>query len=188
MSLANRADVEAALGRELTEGEAARVDVILEQLSERFCLEARHTFTVETYIHRVKVNGHHVIPSRVPLVEVLGVVDDNENPVEFEHKRGYIHVPLTSDRFVVVTYRAGYDHTPNSVRLQVAESAKRVLSINADAVSGKTQMSLTAGPYTESATFATWAVGGQAMLSPDDIALARKLRPRNAGNVWVNVT
>ena len=84
-----------------------------------------------------------------------------------------------------MTYQAGYREVPDVVATQIADSVARILKIDPRAAAGRTQTSVTTGPFSESGTFATWAVGGQAMLSPDDIALARQYRPRRNGNVWV---
>ena len=187
-ALATGSDVASALGRELTEMETARVQHILDKLSEAFSAEARCDFTVATYTHRVKVNGCQVRPPRGPLLSVLSVVDDDGLAVIYRLAHGFISVNLPSDRFVVVTYTAGFDAVPDAVRLQIADSAARVLRIDERASSGMTQVNETTGPFTQQGTFASWAVGGQSMLSPDDVAVARRFRPRRPGNVWVGGT
>lgn len=184
-ALAQVSDVQVAMGRELTVVETARVEFLLELLSDKFRAEAQQSFAVESFEHRIKVNGCHVTPRRTPLVSVSSVVDDAGVAVPWTMGEGFVHVNLPSDRFVVMTYTAGLTDVPVVVRHQIADSARRILSIAPAAIEGRTQVSQTAGPYSEQSQFATWAVGGQAMLSPDDIALARKFRPRRAGNVWV---
>lgn len=184
MALATLEQVAQGLGRELTDAETRRAQFLLDQLSAKFVHEARTSFTVEDHVHRVKVNGGHARPPRGPIVSVSGVVDDDGAPVPWRLGHGLIHVPLPSDRFVVVTYRAGYTRVPPVVAGQVADSVRRALGIDPRAAAGVTQAATTTGPFTESASFAAWAVGGQAMLSPDDIALARSYRPHRP-NVWV---
>lgn len=185
MALATLDDVTSALGRELTEQEAARALFLLDQLSDKFCREARCSFTVESFTHRVKVNAGHARPPRAPLRSVASVTDDDGDPVPWRLGHGFVSVRLPSDRFVVISYTAGHDSVPAVVAGQLADSVRRALSIDPRAMAGQTQVSATTGPFTESASFASWAVGGQAMLSPDDIALARSFRPRRTGNVWV---
>lgn len=179
-------DVVRALGRELTEAESERVEFLCEQVSEKFRREARQTFTVEAFVHRVKVNGCQVRPPRGPLVSVESVTDDDGFDVPWELRQGFIAVNLPSDRFVTVEYTAGFAAVPQVVVNQVADSVRRLLLVDERATTGVSQANTTAGPYSEQATFATWAVGGQTMLSPDDLALARSFRPKRAGNVWVS--
>ena len=184
MALATLEQVAQGLGRELTDAETRRAQFLLDQLSAKFVREARTSFTVEDHVHRVKVNGSHVRPPRGPIVSVSGVVDDDGAPVPWRLGHDFIAVGLPSDRFVVVTYRAGYTEVPPVVAGQIADSVGRALRIDPRAAAAQTQASTTAGPFTESASFAGWAIGGQAMLSPDDIALARSYRPHRP-NVWV---
>ena len=183
--LATSEDVQQAFGQEMTPEQKQRAEFVLAKLSAAFRARARQTFTVEQYTHRLKVNAGHVLPTRTPLVEVLSVFDDEGNTVPFETKRGYIRVSRTSEAFVNVTYKAGLASVPDDVRLQIADSARRVLSISAGAAAGITQTTQSAGPFSETHQIASWAVGAQALLSPDDEALAASYRPRRAKNVWV---
>lgn len=180
------ADIEAALGRELRDEEKARALFVADKLSEAFRQRARQTFTVETYVHRLKVDaGGRVFPTRAPLVEVLAVFTDEGAPVKYEKRHGHIYVRAWCSDFVVVTYTAGLAEVPPAVRLQLADSVRRILLIPDAAAQGATQMTETTGPFTQTRQYATWAVGGQALLSPDDQALADAYRPRSAGHVWV---
>lgn len=180
------ADIEAALGRELRDEEKTRALFVADKLSEAFRQRARQTFTVETYVHRLKVDaGGRVFPTRAPLVEVLAVFTDEGAPVKYEKRHGHIYVRAWCSDFVVVTYTAGLAEVPPAVRLQLADSVRRILLIPDAAAQGATQMTETTGPFTQSRQYATWAVGGQALLSPDDQALADAYRPRRAGHVWV---
>ena len=77
MKLATKEAVAQALGRDLTDEESKRAEHLLTILSAKFCQEARTTFTPVTYTHRVKVNGRHARPQRLPLIAVTSVVDDD---------------------------------------------------------------------------------------------------------------
>lgn len=179
-------DIEAALGRPLRDEEKPRALFVADKLSAAFRMRARQTFAVETYVHRLKVDaGGRVFPTRVPLVEVLAVFTDEGAPVAYEKRHGHIYVRAWCSDFVVVTYTAGLSEVPAAVRLQLADSVRRILLIPDAAAQGATQMTETTGPFTQSRQYATWAVGGQAILSPDDQALADAYRPRRAGHVWV---
>lgn len=184
--LVDVADIEAALGRELRDEEKTRALFVADKLSAAFRQRARQTFTVETYVHRLKVDaGGRVFPTRAPLVEVLAVFTDEGEPVKYEKRHGHIYVRAWCSDFVVVTYTAGLAEVPAAVRLQLADSVRRILLIPDAAAQGATQMAETTGPFTQTRQYATWAVGGQAILSPDDQALADAHRPRRAGHVWV---
>lgn len=179
-------DIEAALGRPLRDEEKPRALFVADKLSAAFRMRARQTFAVETYVHRLKVDtGGRVIPTRAPLVEVLAVFTDEGAPVAYEKRHGHIYVRAWCSEFVVVTYTAGLAEVPAAVRLQLADSVRRILLIPDAAAQGATQMTETTGPFTQTRQYATWAVGGQAILSPDDQALADAYRPRRAGHVWV---
>lgn len=179
-------DIEAALGRTLSDEEKTRALFVADKLSAAFRKRARQSFTVETYVHRLKVDaGGRVFPTRAPLVEVLAVFTDAGAPVAYEKRHGHIFVRAWCSDFVVVTYTAGLTEVPVAVRLQLADSVRRILTIPDAAAQGATQATDTTGPFTRSRQYATWAVGGQALLSPDDQALADVYRPRSAGHLWV---
>lgn len=184
--LVNVEDIEAALGRPLTDSESARATFIANKLSEAFKERARQTFTVKQYTHRLKVDaGGRVVPTRAPLVSVVAVTTDDGQAIPYNVRRGFIQVGAPATEFVVVTYTAGLDRAPTAVRLQLADSVRRILLIPDAAAQGASQMTETTGPFTQTRQYATWAVGGQAILSPDDQALADSFRPRRAGHVWV---
>nr|DAJ25350.1 MAG TPA: head to tail adaptor [Caudoviricetes sp.] len=179
-------DIEAALGRPLTDSESARAMFIADKLAEAFRQRARQTFSVEAYTHRLKVDaGGRVVPTRAPLVSVEAVTTDDGQAIPYNVRHGFIQVGAPANEFVVVTYEAGLSEVPAAVRLQLADSARRILLIPDAAAQGVTQMTETTGPFTQTRQYATWAVGGQALLSPDDQALADAYRPRAAGHVWV---
>lgn len=179
-------DIAAALGRPLTDSESARATFIADKLAEAFRQRARQTFTVETYTHRLKVDaGGRVVPTRAPLVSVEAVTTDDGQPIPYQVRHGFIQVALAANEFVVVAYEAGLAEVPAAVRLQLADSVRRILLIPDAAAQGVTQMTETTGPFTQTRQYATWAVGGQGLLSPDDQALADAYRPRAAGHVWV---
>ncbi|QWW20133.1 hypothetical protein I6B53_03280 [Schaalia sp. 19OD2882] len=184
MQLASKSDVQAALGRDLSEGEAARIEHLLDLISAKFEAEARCSFTKSERTHRVKVNGGQAYPPIVPIQSVQSVVDDDGLAIPFRVRAGAVVVDLPSDEFVTVTYTSGLDKVPDRVRLQVADSVARLLRADPRAAAGQTQASTTTGPFSESSSFAAWTVGGQGLLSPDDLALARSYRPRRV-NVWV---
>ena len=178
--LASKPDVEAALGRALTEEETGRVAAILLKASELFRLRAQQEFTPGSSVVRLKVNGGRVYLAQRPATEIRTVVDDDGNLVDYTQRGQWLDTGLPSDRFVTVDYSHG-GVVPDLVRVTVAEVAKRVLSIPADAVQGVSNRSETAGTFTEQWTYAGWAQGGQTMLAPDELAVADSFRPRVPG-------
>ena len=189
--LATKADVEAIIGRPLTKAEATRVAPILVKLSGQFRKIARQDFTDGTSTVRLKVNGGTVVLPQRPVVSITSVMDDFGRAVPFTLNSGtalvsdpdHPQIPLDSSQFVTVTYSHGGD-IPDVVVQAVADTARSVLQINPDASSGVQQTSITTGPFNEQSTFATWAQGGKATLSPDDVALAKSYRVK-APAVWV---
>lgn len=185
VQLASQEDVEASMGRDLTSAEEGRVGAILDKLSELFRRESGQTFTAGTSTVRLKVNGGRVYLPQRPVDTVSSVVDDDGDAVEYTRHDQWLTVPLVSHEFVTVTYTHGAETAPDVVRLAVADAARQVLSIDPNATAGVASYGRTAGPFNEQSTYATWAQGGSARLSPDDLALARSFRVK-VPTVWVS--
>lgn len=175
--LASTEDVAALLGRDLTDSEGTRLTGILVKASALFRREAQQNFTPGTSAVRLKVNGGEVYLPQRPVVAVTSVVDDDSNAVSNRRRGQWLVVDLGSDRFVTVTYSHGAAEVPDLVRWTVAEVGMKVLNLATAAVAGASAHSETRGPFAESTTYASWAIGGQAALSPEDVALARSFRP-----------
>ncbi len=184
VQLASDTDVEAALGRDLTSDEAARVAAILDKASELFRREAGQQFTPGRSEVRVKVNGGRVFLRERPVTEIHTVKDEAGSSVEFTQFKQWLDVPLRSHEFVVVDYSHG-GTVPDLVRLTVADVARQVLMIDPNAVKGVTQHSETDGPFTDQSTYAVWAQGGATRLSPEDRAIAQSFRVK-VPTVWVS--
>lgn len=176
--LAEPSDVAAVLGRDLTSEEAIRVVPILLKASELFRDEADQLFTAGDSIVRLKSNGGLILLNQRPITEIRSVVDDHDCPVRYKRRGQWLHTHLRSDRFATVDYSHGDAEIPALVRTTVAEVAMKVLNIPEEAAAGVVQSSETQGPFTESQTYATWAQGGQTMLAPSDVAIARKYKLR----------
>lgn len=181
--LANVEDVEMVLGRSVAPGEVGRVEAILAKASALFRLHSRQEFTPGESVSRLKVNGGRVRLPQHPAADVRSVVDDDGVGVEYRRAGQWLTVCLGSHEHVTVDYTHGGE-VPDLVRLTVAEVAKKVLSIDPRAASGVSQGSATSGPFTEQNTYAAWAQGGQTMLAPDDLAIARSFKPR-VPRIWV---
>lgn len=182
--LAGRADVEASLGRPLSEDEAARVDAILAKLSDLFRRESGQTFTPGRSRVRRKVNGGEAFLPQRPIARVISVVDERGRPVNYSLVGQWLLVPsLASDQFVTVEYEHGSETVPPLVVETVADAARQVLQLAPEAVSGVSQVSQAGNGYTASASYAAWAQGGATRLSPEDARIARSYRQK-LGNVW----
>ena len=176
--LAVQSDVEAALGRVLTESEVARIEGILLKASALFRREAKQEFTAGSSTVRLKVNGGRVYLPQCPVTAVTAVVDDRGEAVEYERAGQWLTVCLGSDKFVTVAYSHGDDEVPDLVRLTIAEVGAKVLSMSAEALQGVSSYTNTDGPFTETRTYAGWSQGGQTTLSPEDKAVAQSFRVR----------
>lgn len=183
VQLATVTDVEAVLGRALTADETTRAGAILDKASALFRRRSGQRFTAGDSVVRLKVNGGKVFLPQRPVIVVTSVTTDAGGAVEYDLFGQWLTVDLGSSSFVRVSYSHGGE-VPDLVRLAVAEVAVKVLSISDEAKQGVSQGSTTSGPFTDSFTYAAWAVGGQTMLSPDDdrIALSYRVKPPT---VWV---
>ncbi len=176
IQLATSADVVSVLGRDLTEIESARVDAILDKASELFRIRSRQEFTDGVSLVRLRVLDGTIRLTQRPVVSVESVETLDGVGVEFTLFASEVRVD-SSEAFLNVAYTHGGE-VPDVVRLCIAEVAKRVLVIPEMANAGMNQFSQTTGPFNESGTFANWAVGGQTMLAPDDLALADTFKIR----------
>lgn len=198
--LATAEDVEALIGRDLAEAETRQAEALLAQASARFRREARQDFTPGESTVRLRVSSGSVFLRQSPVTEVVSVTGGSGRPVTF-HQDGQlltvntlagvaINYPECAPAlpgFVTVHYRHGGD-VPEDVVGAVAGSVVRVLNADPDAAHGVTQATETdtRGPFsrTRQRQFAPWAVGGQLLLSPDDLALARSYRVARP-RMWV---
>lgn len=184
--LATKVDVVAALGRDLTEAEDARVESILAKVSELFRLHSGQIFTPGTSHVELKVNGGKVYLPQRPVVEVTEVTDGDGGALGYSLFGQWLKVGKVSHEFIRVKYSHGDAVVPDLVRLTVADVARKVLLIAPDAATGVSQVTDTAGPFSRNQSYATWAQGGQTMLAPDDKAIARSFRAK-VPTVWVMV-
>lgn len=183
--LASPEDVAAALGRALTTSEQLQVDAFLAQASELFRKVAGRTFTPGRKTSRLKVNGGEVRLPETPVTEVHQVTVDDGAIITYTRFDSTLTVPLRSHSFVRVDYSFGTSDIPELVKTTVAAMAARVFNIDPLAKGGLSQFQTTTGPFSDGGTFATWAVGGQVMLSPADAAVAASLRSPRLSNTVV---
>lgn len=183
-TLASAQDVADLLGRDLSAEESRRLDPILAKASELFRRRSGQQFTPGTSTVRLKVNGGRVHLTQYPVTAVNTVTDDAGDDVEYAWRGQWLDVALTSADFVTVDYDHGGD-VPDLVRIAVADIGKKVLQIPADAAMGMTQFAKTRGPFSESGSYAAWAIGGQTILGPADDALALSFRVPTP-TVWVS--
>lgn len=178
MALATIADVEARLGRDLTVEETAKATAWLEDASALFIQRSIQQFEVaESSVRLFPKDGIVRLVQR-PVIEIISVEDINGNPVDFTWDGFQTLFDIGTELPLKVTYEHGSATIPDVVVAVVAGMVARTLSIAGDAVAGVTQQ--TVGPFSQ--TYATWAVGGQVMLSPAEAAVADSFRTKIFGS------
>lgn len=178
MALATISDVEARLGRPLTVAETAKATAWLNDASALFVQRAIQEFEVSESIVRLFPKDGIVRLVQRPVIAITEVKDINGNDVDFTWDGFQTLFDLGTELPVKVTYEHGSDIIPEPVVAVVAGMVARTLSISGDAVAGVTQQ--TVGPFSQS--YATWAVGGQIMLSPAEAAVADSYRTKTFGS------
>jgi hypothetical protein len=174
MALATTADVEARLGRALTASELPKAQAWLEDASALFVQRATQQFEVSESRVRLFPRDGVVRLVQRPVIEVSSVKDLDGVEIEFTFDGHQSIYDLGSYSPVIVEYEHGSAEIPADVVATVAGMVVRTLQIAPDAASGVTQQSV--GPFSQS--YATWAVGGQVMLSPADEKVAMAYREK----------
>lgn len=178
MALATIADVEARLGRDLTVEETAKATAWLDDASALFVQRSIQQFEVGESKVRVFTRDGVVRLLQRPVIDIVEVKDINGNLVDYTWDGFQSLYDLGTIGPVDVTYEHGSATIPEVVVAVVAGMVVRRLELAGDAVAGVTQQ--TVGPFSQS--YATWAVGGQVMLSPAEAAVADSYRTKNMGN------
>jgi hypothetical protein len=174
MALATISDVEARLGRPLTVAETAKADAWLNDASALFVQRAIQQFEVGESTVRLFPKDNIVRLVQRPVMSIVSVEDINGAPVDFTWDGFQSLYDLGTTLPLKVTYEHGSDIIPEAVVAVVAGMVARTLSISGDAVAGVTQQ--TVGPFSQS--YASWAVGGQIMLSPAEAQVADSYRTK----------
>jgi hypothetical protein len=179
-NLATIEDVEDRLGRSLTESEAARVEALLQDASALVVSYTGQEFLEGTSNSLLQVKQGKIRLPQKPATDVISAVDLDDRNLSFKWDE-FQTLYVTAPNFSMV--RVEYDHgtvlPPEDVVAVVAGITLRTLQVSPDAAQGVTQQ--TAGPF--SVTYATWAVGGQAVLSPTDKAILDRYRVSVAGTI-----
>lgn len=182
--------IEAALGRAMTyqEWETAQSYSALAAsafLTEAFGTSTDYGFGTGTATQRLRVDGGTVTLPYRRVTAVEQVTDDNDHPVTYRWKKNRPqYLQTSSRRFVTVTYRWQLD-MPESVPKLLAGTVARALQASPEAKQGAQSISKTVGPFSGSIQFATWAVGGQVMLSPEEKRAAKQFSPISSPHSWL---
>lgn len=185
-ALATITDIEALLGRSLTPTESIRADAVLEKASALFRAAAEQEFTPGASTVWVNARGNRVSLAQQPVVSVESVQSPLGDKIDFTVRGNDVYLTSHASGQVRVQYTHGYSNVPDLVRLTVADIAQKVLTIPDAAQAGVQQRTETTGPFSETVTYATWALGGQATLAPDDRRIAESYRIRRAGTIRVS--
>jgi hypothetical protein len=109
-----------------------------------------------------------------PIIEIISVTDIDGVEIDYTYDGFQSIYELGSYTPVIVNYEHGSENIPADVVATVAGMVVRTLQIPADAAAGIQQQSV--GPFSQS--YASWAVGGQILMSPADIQVANSYRDR----------
>jgi hypothetical protein len=167
-ALATVADLEVRLGRVLDGDETARAEALLDGASARVRASTGQQFAAATDTARLRVrNGVVRLPQR-PATAVTAVEDVAGNSLDFTWHAGQTFTlgttdrfdlePLTGDRWVDVTYTAGYAAIPDDVIEVVCQMVLRTFGVAAEA-SGYDSESIGSYSYSVGAVAAAGAVG-----------------------------
>lgn len=174
MALATIADVEARLGRPLTNSELSKANAWLEDASALFVQRATQQFEPgESRVRLFPRDGVVRLVQR-PVIEIISVKDIDGVEIDYTFDGHQSLYDLGSYSPVIVEYEHGSEDIPADVVAAVAGMVVRTLQIAPDAASGVTQQAV--GPFSQS--YATWAVGGQIMMSPAEEKIANAYREK----------
>lgn len=174
MALATIADVEARLGRSLTNVEIPKATAWLADASAIFIQRSIQQFDVgESRVRLFPRDGIVRLVQR-PVMEIISVKDLDGVEIDYTFDGHQSIYDLGSYSPVIVEYEHGSANVPADVVACVAGMVVRTLSIAPDAATGVTQQSI--GPFSQS--YAGWAVGGQVMLSPTEGKIAESYRTK----------
>tara|TARA_R110000796_G_scaffold75505_2_gene169366 strand:+ start:669 stop:1271 length:603 start_codon:yes stop_codon:yes gene_type:complete len=168
MALATIADVEARLGRSLTVGETSKASAYLSDASAMFVQRAVQKFEVSESAVRLFPKDGIVRLVQRPVIEIVSVKDIDGIEIDFTFDGHQSLYDLGDLRGITVNYEHGSANIPDDVVAVVAGMVARTLSISPDAAAGVQQQAV--GPFSQS--YATWAVGGQVMMSPAEGKIA----------------
>lgn len=172
MALATIADVEARLGRSLTVAEQSKAAAYLDDASALFTQRAVQKFEVGESTVRLFPKDGVVRLIQRPVISVDTVLDIDGHEIDFTFDGHQSIYDLGAYTPVIVTYQHGSADVPQDVIAVVAGMVARTLSISPDAAAGVQQQSV--GPFSQS--YASWAVGGQVMMSPAEAKVADAYR------------
>ena len=174
MALATIADVEARLGRLLSNPEKAQASAWLADASAIFVQRAVQKFEVSESTVRLFPRDGVVRLVQRPVIEIIEVTDIDGVEIEYTFDGHQSLYELGSYSPVIVEYEHGSANIPDDVVAVVAGMVVRTLLIPADAAAGIQQQAV--GPFSQS--YAAWAVGRQVLMSPSDIEVANYYREK----------
>jgi hypothetical protein len=174
MALATIADVEARLGRLLSNPEKAQANAWLADASAIFVQRAVQKFEVSESTVRLFPRDGVVRLVQRPVIEIIEVTDIDGVEIEYTFDGHQSLYELGSYSPVIVEYEHGSANIPDDVVAVVAGMVVRTLLIPADAAAGIQQQAV--GPFSQS--YAAWAVGRQVLMSPSDIEVANYYREK----------
>lgn len=183
--------IEELTGEKIPDGRESQAEALATYVLALIGVEAGRTFVSGDCSIVEKVNGGAVLlrePLDVTSVELLDGTPVSWSPLTVKGPSSQLLINdrrVSSATLVRVTGKAPGEQVSLLVATRVAQIVLRTLRINPTAASGVQQHSETSGPFTQQDTYATWAIGGDPVLSPDDIKFARSLARPRVGATWV---
>jgi len=178
-NLVAETDVEGSLGRDMTDAELARFNTIATRLSSEFRKATATSgpgqlITAGNSVAEFNViDGRYVRLYQRPVTAVNSVTDHHGNTVGFDlHDQTLTLHHAHGIRRVTVDYNHGWASVPAEIVAALADDAAQTLLTPIEQAQGVSQKSETVGPYQETVTYAAWAIGAGAKLSPSTRALA----------------
>lgn len=178
MTLATVVDLQMRLGRDLTQGESARVEALLSDVSAAVAIEAGQKFERSEHQVRARVKRGMVRLSQRPVHDVVSVEDRFGTPVAFTWD-GLDRVLINTMAFsgcppvqvVDVVYDAGPDEVPPAIVGVVSSIVLRALGV--DPTEGSVvQESIDGYAYTIGSAGGAGAFG----VLPDEMRVLRSFR------------
>ena len=184
--------IEIEMERALTDSESARAMQLANQVVAAFEREAfggctNYGFGSGNVRQRLlSRSGMVVLPyATVTAVNLVSTVDGRVLDYRwesYEPQAVYVRTPLGES--VVVDY--DWELVPGGgLQELLAAAVARALKVPKNVAAGVNQSTTSTGPFSQTSNYASWAVGGQVLLSPADIEAARSYRPKNMGRTVI---
>ena len=171
-----QSDIEDSLGRPATSQEILRMTAVIGRLSAEFRRVSGQWVTSGHSVVSCLVKDGQVRLDQRPVTLVTSVTDNRGNSLVFTVRDQVVTLEHPHVSEVVVDYTHGFATVPDDIRLALADDAAQAFLTPEAVMTGVTQTSDTEGQFQSSRTYAAWAVGAGARLSPGSISVAQSYK------------